>query len=325
MNKFKQTIERKKARLEELALQPLGRRFLHHTILGTPESLRSSIAYTIVKNGLLNSKDRRANPETAFKASNTWFDDDYQPVYLFDDSYNSFRVGSDGIQLMDVIVDPKILETRKHSRTTSDSKDLFDSYQGEIGVYDSIEPEHILGAIVPTEGHNVLLELQKKPRKNPEELEQEDKARYKSFERSYKGGIWESDENGRNVGIPAFYRGLVWGMKDLPENAFPVFTGFGSSHFPYLAASHLWTGQQATPEDEIPFEFYLAGQIFPLTPQAYFGQIMRDIAEKQNVSPRDFGLGIRCGKGLITPEQALGREMTEEEKQKYQMVTGGRK
>lgn len=321
---FVDTIEKKRERLEELAERPLGERFLHHTIVGLPGCLRSSIPYTIVKHGLLNGKDRGSNPETAFRTSNTWYGDT-SPVYLFDDSYNSFRVGSDGIQLMDVIVDPKILEDVRYSKTTNDSRDLFDSYLGEVAVPESIGPEYILGAIVSTRGHNKLWDFQTRPEKDPEQLKVEDKARYASFgEGHYKGTVREENDDGGIEGHGAFYRGLVWGMGDFPGNAFPVFTGFSSSHFPYESSSRVLTGERADDSNEIPFEYYLAGQIFPLTGEAHLRHAIKDIVEKRGVSPRQFGLGVRCGKGLITPEQVLGREMSEEERGRYVMVRGGR-
>jgi hypothetical protein len=311
MNKreiFNQAIERRKARLEELALQPLGKRFLHHTVLGIPSSLRSSIAYNIVKYGLLNSKDRHANPETAFRSSNTWFDDDYNPVFTLDDSYNGFRVGSDGIQLMDVLIDPKILKERRHYKTTFKSMGLLDAFEGEITFPDSIPSEYLLGAIVSKTGHNVLAELLTRPKIDPRELEREDKKVY-------------SLQDEERVKIPAFYGGLVWGMNDFPDNNFPIFTGFDINHVPY--DSGVRSGEEkATLKSEIPFEFYLASQIFPLTPEAYFGQMMRDIAERRGVSPRDYGLGIRCGKGLVTPEQILGRNLSESERRAYLAVLG---
>ena len=319
-NIFSQTIAKKKARLEELANNPSGKRFLHHTILGVPDTLRSSIPYTIVKYGLLTLQDRKSNPETSFKSSNTWDGECYQPVFLMDDSYNSFRVGSEGVQMMTLLVDPVILKTMKHYKTTTESNDLFDAYDGEYGISESIEPEHILGAIVPEEGHNALYYLQARPDRNPEELEREDKTRYNSFDgTSRKGKIWEEDEKRHIVGIDSFYRGLVWGMKDAPENSFPVFTGFHSSHFPYEAGG-VWQGQKTDSEQEIPLEYYLASQIFPLTQEAYLGQVFTDIAKKRGMTPRQIGISIRASKGLITPEEALGRELTFEEGELYSKV-----
>lgn len=318
---FRQTIERKKERLEELARQPSGQRFLNHTVLGTPRSLRSSIPFTIVKYGLLTLQDRKANSDTSFNSSNTWDNSCYQPVYFMDDSHDSFRVGSEGRQMLTIMVDPEVLNTKKHYKTTSDSKDLFDSYDGEIGVSELIQPEHILGAIVPEDGHDTLYYFQTKPTRDPDELEKEDKARYKSFDgKSDKGTIWEIDKNHRILGIDSFYRGLLWGMKDFPQNAFPVFSGFSSDHFPYVSGiRNSWTGE-VNKDDEIPLEYYLSQQIFPLTQEAYMQQVFVDIARKNGMGSREIGIAQRVARGNMTPEQALGREMTYEESEIYTRV-----
>jgi hypothetical protein len=221
--------------------------------------------------------------------------------------------------MMTLIVDPDVLKTKDHYKTTPDSNDLLDSYDGEYGISESIEPEFILGAIVPEEGHNTLYEIQTRPI-NIEEVEKKDKERYDSFDgKSRKGLIWEADEEGHTIGIGAFYRGLVWGMKDFPEHSFPVFTGFHSSHFPYEAGG-VWQGERTNEEKEIPLDYYLARQIFPLTPEAYLGHIFTDISEKRGMNPRQIGISIRVAKGLITPKQALSRELTPQEREIYSKI-----
>jgi hypothetical protein len=298
-----EVVEKKRARLEELAQNDLGKRFLHHTVTGMPQSLRCSIPYTILKYGLLTGNDRASHQDTRFNAPNMWCGEG-SPVFLMDDLHNSFRVDSHGMQMMDVIVDPEILKTKKHYVTTPDSLGILDCYDDEIGIQESIEPEHILGVIVSTSGHNPLYELQKKPQ-DLTQLESMDKARYDSFNgKSLKGTIMDRPEegwpaNGANESWNGFYRGLAWGMKDFPQNAFPVFTGFSGDFLPYLSgAMNHWT-KKIQPDDEIPFELYLARQIFPLTPEAYMQHVFADMAEKRGISSRDVGLMIRGTKEAI--------------------------
>ncbi len=305
---FKQTIERKKERLEELAQQPSGQRFLHHTVMGLPYKIRSSIPYTIVKNGLTYGREREANPETRIGNDGEFYSDSCG-VYVLDDSFDSYREGSDTIQMMTLLIDTNVMTPKQKSWLLKERKYWQGSspYLGEFCIDKPITPENVLGAIVPGEGHNVLLDFQTRPDRAPEELKREDKERYQSFDGKGNGTIC-------NRGIGSFYRGLLWGMEEFPQNAFPVFSGFHSSHFPYESGVRSFFANKVDESKEIPLEFYLAQQIFPLTQEAYMQQVFIDMARKKGITPKQIGLAQRVAKGIITPEQALSREMTSEEK-----------
>jgi len=287
--------------------------------MGIPHNIRSSAAYSIVKNGLMYGRDREGNPEAALGDASSFFNDS-SGVYALDSSFNSYREGSDTRQMMTLILDPKVLDSEQWAKMGIERKYWSTSpYCGEVSISSSISSDDILGAIVPDEGHNELYNFQINPDEDLAKLEKLDKERYASFERyKKKGSILECVDNSRVVGVSSFYRGLIWGMNDFPENAFPVFNGFYSSHFPYNSGAGLDVVNKDT---EIPLEYYLAGQIFPLTSEAHLKHVSKDMISKAGNSPREVGLIFRGINAGLSPEKILNRELTPMERAQYDAIS----
>lgn len=110
---------------------------------------------------------------------------------------------------------------------------------------------------------------------------------------------------------------------------FPLFKGFSDTHHPYESGgterNHGLIRDNSL--NQIPLEYYLAGRIFPFTFESQQNFLQREVAERmtpQSVDfPSMFGKVQKRVKGEMTPEEALGRELTTEEKKFYAKINPG--